>query len=73
MEYIKYALKSNEELEDLLKDKDNLFVISCNKCFKDFSFDLDPDIDTFMSFAKERSKNIVGFERFDYVCNKTLL
>lgn len=73
MEYIKYALKKNEELDELLKDKDNLFVISCNKCFKDFSFDLDPDIDSFMAFAKERNKNIVGHKRLDYVCNKTLL
>ena len=73
MEYIKYALKSNEELEELLKDKDNLFVLSCNKCFKDFSFDADPDADAFVSFAKELGRNIVGTKSLDYVCNKTLL
>ena len=34
--YTKYKLKSNDELVSLLADKDNLFVIACNKCFKEF-------------------------------------
>ncbi len=34
--YTKYKLKSNDELAELLADKDNLFIVACNKCFKEF-------------------------------------
>ena len=34
--YTKYKLKSNDELASLLADKDNVFIIACNKCFKEF-------------------------------------
>ena len=34
--YTKYALKSVDELKELLSGKDNLFVVGCNKCFKEF-------------------------------------
>jgi len=34
--YTKYKLKSNDELVSLLADRDNLFIIACNKCFKEF-------------------------------------
>ena len=34
--YTKYKLKSNDELIPLLADKDHVFIIACNKCFKEF-------------------------------------
>ena len=34
--YTKYRLKDKEELVSLLAGKDNLFIIACNKCFKEF-------------------------------------
>ena len=34
--YTKYKLKSSDELASVLDGKDNLFVIACNKCFKEF-------------------------------------
>ena len=33
--YTKYKLKSSDELASVLDGKDNLFVIACNKCFKE--------------------------------------
>ena len=41
--YTKYKLKKTDELESLLADKDNLFVIACNKCFKEFETVDEPD------------------------------
>ena len=49
--YTKYALKSWEELAALLEDKDNLFVISCNKCFKAFETLEEPEQETVLSLA----------------------
>ena len=43
MDYTKYVLKSQEELEGMLVGKDNLFVVACNKCFKEFETTQEPD------------------------------
>ena len=51
--YTKYKLKSNEELVSLLADKDNLFVVACNKCFKEFETVDEPDCDEFQKIAAE--------------------
>ena len=49
--YTKYKLKSNDELASVLEGKDNLFVIACNKCFKEFETVDEPDCDVFLKFA----------------------
>ena len=57
--YTKYALKSADELAELLAGIDNLFVIACNKCFKEFESMQEPDRDAFMKIAAEHGK-LVG-------------
>ncbi len=47
MDYTKYVLKSQEELEGMLAGKDNLFVVACNKCFKEFETTQEPDCGCF--------------------------
>ncbi len=69
--YTKYKLKAAEELEALLADKDNLFVIACNKCFKEFESLQEPDCDTFVKFAAQQGKTITGTTQIDFLCNKT--
>ena len=68
--FTKYALKSEEELDELLQGLDNLFVIACNKCFKEFDSLTDPDLDTFLQLAQSRGKVITGSATFDFLCNK---
>ena len=50
--YTKYALKTPEELTALLEGKDNLFVVACNKCFKEFDTMCEPDLDAFLKLAE---------------------
>ena len=69
--YTKYKLKSTDELASLLADKDNLFVIACNKCFKEFATVDEPDCDEFIKFAEEQGKHITGSAKVDFLCNKT--
>ena len=69
--YTKYALKAEGELEALLSGKDNLFVIACNKCFKEFETANEPDCDAFVKFAAERGKTITGTAKADFLCNMT--
>ena len=68
--FTKYALKSEAELDELLQGLDNLFVIACNKCFKEFDTVTDPDLDTFLQMAQSRGKTITGSATFDFLCNK---
>ena len=68
--YTKYKLKSADELASILADKDNLFVIACNKCFKEFETVDEPDCDEFLKFAAEQGKNVTGSAKVDFVCNK---
>ena len=68
--YTKYKLKSREELTAVLEGKDNLFVIACNKCFKEFETVDEPDCDEFLAFAAEQGKTVTGSAKFDFLCNK---
>ncbi|MFQ8689389.1 MAG: electron transport complex subunit RsxC [Blautia sp.] len=69
--YTKYQLKSNDELASLLADKDNLFIVACNKCFKEFETVDEPDCAEFEKFVAEQGKTIAGSARVDFLCNKT--
>ena len=68
--YTKYKLKSNDELTSLLADKDNLFIIACNKCFKEFETVAEPDCGEFEKLAAEQGKTVTGSAKVDFLCNK---
>ncbi len=67
MNYTKYVLKSNDELAALLDGKDNLFVVACNKCFKEFDTIEEPDLAEFEKIAE--GKTITGAAKVDFLCN----
>ena len=69
--YTKYKLKGNEELASLLAHKDKLFVIACNKCFKEFENIDEPDCGEFEKIAAEHGKTVTGSAKVDFLCNKT--
>ncbi len=69
VDYTKYALKPKEELEALLGDKDNLFVVACNKCFKAFDTTEEPEAEAFVALAQSLGKHITGVARVDFLCN----
>ena len=69
--YTKYKLKAADELAQVLADKDNLFVIACNKCFKEFETLQEPDCEAFGKIAAEHGKTITGTAKVDFLCNKT--
>lgn len=69
--YTKYKLKSNDELVSVLAGKDNLFIVACNKCFKEFETVDEPDCGEFEKIAAENGKTITGSVKVDFLCNKT--
>ena len=54
--YTKYKLKSSDELTSVLSGRDNLFVIACNKCFKEFETVDEADCEEFLKLRKSREK-----------------
>ena len=70
MDYTKYVLKSEEELKDLLAEKDNFFVVTCNKCFKEFETTQEPECRCLMDLAEAQGKLITGSVNIDFLCNK---
>ncbi len=70
VDYTKYVLKSNEELEALLADKDNLFIVSCNKCFKEYDTTNEPESEAFAAIAAAQGKHITGSAKVDFLCNQ---
>ena len=69
--YTKYKLKAADELASVLAGADNLFVIACNKCFKEFETTQEPDCDAFKKIAAEHGKTVTGSAEIDFLCNKT--
>ena len=69
--YTKYRLKAAEELASVLEGRDNLFVIACNKCFKEFETTQEPDLEEFLKLAQSLGKTVVGTAKADFLCNKT--
>ena len=69
--YTKYKLKAAEELAEALKGANNLFVVACNKCFKEFETTQEPDCDAFLEFAAQQGKTVTGSVKVDFLCNKT--
>ncbi len=70
-DYTKYRLKGSDELAPYLSGTDNLFVIACNKRFKEFKTVEEPDLAEFEKLAADQGKTITGSTRVDFLCNKT--
>ena len=68
--YTKFRLKKVDELTSVLADKDNLFIIACNKWFKEFETVDEPECGEFEKIAGENKKTVVGSARIDFLCNK---
>ncbi len=70
--FTKYRLKEREELVALLEGRDNLFIITCNKCFKEFEALYEQEGVTLNNLVLELGKTVTGCAPIDFVCNKTL-
>ena len=68
--YTKYALKPWEELAALLEDKENIFVLACNKCFKAFETTEEPECDKVVNLANGLDKHVTGVMKADFLCNQ---
>lgn len=68
--YTKYRLKSPEELSQALAGTDHIFVVACNKCFKEFTGTEEPECGEFLALAEAQGKQVTGAARVDFLCNQ---
>jgi electron transport complex protein RnfC len=68
--YTKYKLKKNDELISLLSGKDRLFIIACNKCFKEFDTVDEPERGELEKLAADLGKTVTGSAGIDFLCNQ---
>ena len=71
LNYTRYKLKTPEELAPFLESADNIYVLACNKCFKEFDSVDEPDCDEFVKMAADLGKTVTGAAMVDFLCNKT--
>ena len=69
--YTKYRLKEIDELAPFLAGTDKIFVVACNKCFKEFETVDEPDCGEFVKLAEAQDKTVTGSVQVDFLCNKT--
>ena len=69
--YTKYKLKATDELVPFIAGTDNIFVIACNKCFKEFETVDEPDCEEFVQIVKDQGKTVTGSMKVDFLCNAT--
>ncbi len=68
--YTKYALKSIEELKSVLAAIDDLFIVTCNKCFNEYNTEDAPELEALTALAQSLGKTVTGSTRLDFLCNK---
>ena len=69
--YTKYRLKNEQELLREISGADNIFVVSCSKCFGIYDPVQSEELDAFAAMVREQGKTVTGTARLDFVCNKT--
>ena len=71
-DYTKFKLKGEGELLPLLEGKEELFIVACNKCFKEFKAEDEPECGEFIRLAAGQGKKIAGSVNVDFLCNKAM-
>lgn len=72
IDYTKFKQKRKEELVEVLADKDDIFVVACNKCFKEFEDFEGPNCSHFEILVRDEGKEVVGCAPVDFLCNEPM-
>ncbi len=70
--YTKYRMKDAQELDALISGTDNIFVLACNKCYKEYVQLEEPECNQLTDIIRQSGKTVTGTASVDFLCNKTL-
>ena len=69
IDYTKFRLKPEEEIREVLKNLSGIFVICCNKCFKEFDTDSEPECKKLLDIVEKEQVQVTGSFSIDFLCN----
>jgi electron transport complex protein RnfC len=74
IDYSKFVLKPKEEIILQLKDVDKIFLIGCNKCFKEFKQfgEEEKECVELIKMLRENGKKVLGCADIDFLCNRII-
>lgn len=86
IDYSKFVLKPKKEIIAQLKDADEIFLIGCNKCFKEYkrdeitsrgmnqngSYREENERVELVKILEEDGKKVLGSLGIDFLCNRTI-
>jgi len=72
VDYTKFRLKPTEEIRGTFKQVNQIFILSCAKCYKIFEEENEEEYTHFLDILGEDHKKIVGHAVIDFLCNKFL-
>lgn len=72
MDYTKYKLKKEGEIRELLEGIPKISVLWCQKCYKEFKEDSEPECGQLRSILEGSGTEITGCEPVDFLCNNHL-
>jgi Na+-translocating ferredoxin:NAD+ oxidoreductase subunit C len=72
IDYSKFRLKPPEEIIAALEGVDNILIVGCNRCFKEFTEIENPQCGELMKILAEANKKILGCVDLEFLCNRVL-
>jgi len=72
VDYTKFRLKPEEEIQEVFKGVNKIFILYCHKCYKKFEEDREEEFDELLDILREDSQKIVGKAGVDFLCNDFL-
>jgi len=72
IDYTKFRLKPEEEIKEIFKTVNQIFIIECRKCYKKFDEDTDEEYNKLLDILGGDAKKITGYIGIDFLCNSFL-
>jgi electron transport complex protein RnfC len=72
MDYTKFRLKPGEELREIFKQINRVFVFTCGKCYQKFKEENEKEYTQLLEILREDSKKVSGHAQIDFLCNEFL-
>lgn len=72
IDYTKYKLKKEDEIRELLKGIQKISILWCQKCYKEFKEDSEPECEQLRSILEPSSTEITVCQPIDFLCNNYL-
>ncbi len=68
MDYVKYALKPEDELSQLLDGADSIYILHCQKCYKEYDIRGEPECKKLNLSIASAQEKIAGCSRINFLC-----